>query len=166
MSSLHGKGQACAFRPKESVFPKQFWRSGTVKVYLDSSAFAKRFIEESGSEGVESLCASASELGLSVLCVPEIISALNRRLREHQLTQIQYNEAKRRLLADVRDADMITLTPSVIGSSIRVIEASPVRAMDALHVACALEWDAELFASSDKQQLNAATKAGLKTQQI
>ena len=45
------------------------------------------------------------------------------------------------------------------------IEASPVRAMDALHVACALEWDAELFASADKQQLSAAKKAGLKTQQ-
>lgn len=137
-----------------------------MKVYLDSSVFAKRFVEESGSEKVEVICSSASELGLSVLCVPEIISALNRRFREHSLTHAQYSEAKRRLLSDVRDADMITLTPSVIGSSIRVIESSPVRALDALHVACALEWDAELFASSDQQQLSAARKAGLKTRQI
>lgn len=137
-----------------------------MRVYLDSSAFAKRFVEENGSDGVEALCDAASELGLSVLCVPEIISALNRRLREHQLTQPQYNEAKRRLLADVRDADIITLTTSVIGSAIRVIETSPVRAMDALHVACALEWEAERFASSDRQQLAAAHKAGLKTVQI
>lgn len=79
MNSLHGKGRACAFQPKGSAFLKQFWRSGTVKVWG--------------------------------------------------------------------------------------IEASPVRAMDALHVACALEWDAELFASADKQQLSAAKKAGLKTQQ-
>jgi len=135
-----------------------------VKLYLDSSAFAKRFIEENGSDGVESICASASELGLSVLCVPEIISALSRRLREHALTQVQYNEAKRRLLDDVRDADIITLTPSVIGSAIMVIEANPVRAMDSLHVACALEWGAELFVSSDRQQLSAAKRAGLKTQ--
>ncbi len=136
-----------------------------MKTYLDSSAFAKRFIEESGSNGVEFICARASELGLSILCVPEIVSALNRRLREHSLTQSQYNEAKRRLLDDVRDADIITLTPSVIGSAIKVIETSPVRAMDALHIACALEWGAELFASSDKQQLIAAKRAGLKTQQ-
>lgn len=135
-----------------------------MKLYLDSSAFAKRFIEENGSDGVESICASASELGLSVLCVPEIISALSRRLREHALTQVQYNEAKRRLLDDVRDADIITLTPSVIGSAIMVIEANPVRAMDSLHVACALEWGAELFVSSDRQQLSAAKRAGLKTQ--
>lgn len=35
-----------------------------MKAYLDSSAFAKRFIEEIGSDGVESICAQASELGL------------------------------------------------------------------------------------------------------
>ncbi len=137
-----------------------------MKAYLDSSAFAKRFIEESGSERVESICARASELGLSVLCVPEIISALNRRLRERALTQSQYHLAKRRLLDDVRDADMIALNPLVIGSAIMIIENNPVRAMDALHVACALEWGAELFASSDKQQLTAAKYVGLKTQLI
>ena len=164
MRNLHGKDLVSASRQKESAFLQQFWRNGTVKAYLDSSAFAKRFIEESGSDRVESICACASALGLSVLCVPEIISALNRRLREGKLTQTQYNEAKQRLLDDVRDADIITLTPSVIGSAIMVIESSPVRAMDALHVACALEWDAELFASSDKRQLSAAKKAGLKTQ--
>ena len=134
-----------------------------MKLYLDSSAFAKRFIDESGSGEVESMCARAAELGLSALCVPEIVSALRRRLRDRALTQAQYNDAKRRLLADIRDADIIGLTPSVIGSAIMVIETSPVRAMDALHVACALEWGAELFVSSDNRQLIAARRAGLKT---
>jgi len=137
-----------------------------MKAYLDSSAFAKRFVEESGSNGVDSICLQASELGLGVICVPEIVSALNRRRRERALSQSQYNVAKRRLLEDVRDADIISLTPSVIGSAIMVLEASPVRAMDALHIACAIEWGAELFASSDKQQLEAARRAGMKTKQI
>ena len=135
-----------------------------MKLYLDSSAFAKRFVEESGSDRVETLCGQASDLGLSVLCVPEIVSSLNRRRREHALTHAQCNEARERLLEDVRDADIIDLTPSVIASAIKVIETSPVRALDALHVACALEWGAELFASSEKQQLAAAKRAGLKTQ--
>jgi predicted nucleic acid-binding protein len=135
-----------------------------MKSFLDSSAFAKRFIDEHGSEKVEAICARASELGLSVICVPEIVSALNRRLRERFLTQAQYGQAKRRLVDDVRDADIIQLTPTVIGSAVRILEESPVRAMDALHIACALEWGAELFASSDTQQLRAASRAGLKTQ--
>jgi uncharacterized protein len=135
-----------------------------VKAYLDSSSFAKRFVEEDGSDRVEITCAQASELGLSVICVPEVVSALNRRTREHTLTAIQYRKAKQRLIEDVRDADIVNLTPSVVGSAIRILETSPVRAMDALHVACALEWGADLFASSDDQQLKAAKRAGLKTQ--
>lgn len=136
-----------------------------MKACLDSSAFAKRFVNEEGSEVVESLCAQVDALGLSVICVPEIVSALNRRLREHRLTPHQYREAKQRLLADVRDADMIQLTPSVLAAAIRVLEASPVRAMDALHIACALEWGADVFASADTRQLAAAKRAGLKTKQ-
>ena len=137
-----------------------------MKTYLDSSSFAKRFVEEEGSDKVEALCCQATELGLSVICVPEVVSALNRRRRERTLTRTHYDEAKQRLLDDVRDADIVNLTPSVIGSAIRLLEVSPVRAMDALHVACALEWAAELFASSDDRQLKAAKKAGLKTQKI
>jgi len=137
-----------------------------VKAYLDSSSFAKRFVEEEGSDRVESTCAQASELGISVICVPEVISALNRRKREQTLTAVQYGEAKQRVLDDVRDAVIVNLTASVIGSAIRILETCPVRAMDALHVACALEWGADLFASSDDRQLKAAKNAGLKTQRI
>ncbi len=137
-----------------------------MKAYLDSSSFAKRFVEEEDSGRVETTCSQASELGLGVICIPEIVSALNRRKREHTLTAVQYREAKQRLLDDVRDAVIVNLTPSVIGSAIRILETSPVRAMDALHVACALEWGADLFASSDDRQLKAAKKAGLTTQQI
>lgn len=134
-----------------------------MKVCLDSSALAKRFVNEEGSDAIEALCSQADALGLSVICLPEIISALNRRLRERMLTSSQYREAKQRLLDDVRDADMIQLTPSVLGTAIRILEGSPVRAMDALHLACAIEWGADVFASADARQLAAARRAGLKT---
>ena len=137
-----------------------------MKTFLDSSAFAKRFVDEAGSDKVEKTCAQASELGLSVICVPEIISALNRRRRERSLTAAQYDKAKQQLLDDVRDADIINLAVPVVGSAIGVLETSPVRAMDALHIACALEWGAELFVSSDKKQLSAARRAGLKTHAV
>ena len=137
-----------------------------MKTYLDSSAFAKRFVDEAGSDKVEDACALASELGLSVICVPEIASALNRRRRERSLTKDQYVEAKRCLIDDVRDASIINLTVPVIGSAIAVLEASPIRAMDALHIACALEWGAQLFVSSDKKQLTAAKRAGLTTRKV
>ena len=48
-----------------------------MRLFLDSSAFAKRFVNEAGSQDVERLCSLADELALSVICVPEIVSALN-----------------------------------------------------------------------------------------
>lgn len=137
-----------------------------MKLFLDSSAFAKRFIEEAGSQQVEDLCSQATELGLSVLCVPEIISALNRRLREKSLTRPEYTQAKQRLSQEVRDVVIIHLTPEVIHTSLVVLEAHPVRAMDALHIACAMEWQADWFASSDHPQIAVARNSGLKTRPI
>jgi predicted nucleic acid-binding protein len=137
-----------------------------VRTFFDSSAFAKRFVDEPGSQTVEDLCSQATEVCLSVICVPEIISALNRLTREQSLTRNQYVTAKHRLSDDVRDAVIVNLTPAVIRSSIAVLEASRVRALDALHLACALEWRAELFVSADQRQVVAARKAGLRARQI
>jgi uncharacterized protein len=133
-----------------------------VKTFFDSSAFAKRYVEEPGSQRVESLCEEATELALSVLCVPEIISALNRRAREGFLTAREYSEAKQHLIQDIRDAVIVNLFPRVVSKCTKILETSPVRAADALHIACALEWEAELFVSADKRQISAARKAGLR----
>jgi uncharacterized protein len=137
-----------------------------MRTFLDSSAFAKRFIDEAGSESVDAVCREASELALSVICVPEVISAMNRWVRERKLSKQQYNEAKKRLLSEVEDADVVDLTPSVVALSVAILEGNPIRAMDALHVACALQWQAQLFVSADEQQTAVATRAGLQTQLV
>ena len=133
-----------------------------MKTFFDSSAFAKRYVEEIGSQLVDDICLNAKIVSLSVICAPEIISALNRRVREKSLSLQDYLTIKQHLSDDVRDAVIVNLLPEVIVTSTKLLEASPLRAMDALHVACALVWHAELFVSSDKQQITAAKKAGLK----
>ena len=137
-----------------------------MRTFFDASAFVKRYVEEPGSQDVDEICQEASELALSVICVPEIMSALNRRVREQILSLDQYSAIKQYLSKDVQDAEIINLTPRVIASAIALLEASPLRAMDALHVACALEWKAEVFVSADQRQLAAAEKTGLNTKHI
>ncbi|MFA6034127.1 MAG: type II toxin-antitoxin system VapC family toxin [Myxococcota bacterium] len=132
-----------------------------MKMFMDSSAFAKRYVEEPGSADVDSICQSASELAVSIICLPEILSALNRRLREKHLSHQQYLVAKSRLIADMRDVLMINLTGEVIQKTTHLLEIAPLRAMDAIHVACAVEWGAQLFVSSDARQTGAAGHAGL-----
>ncbi len=137
-----------------------------MRVFLDSSALAKRYIDEAGSQSVDDICQEATELCLSVICIPELISALNRRVREKSLSQKNYKAIKKALSEDVQDITIINLTPEVISKTTRLLEDNALRAMDALHVACALEWGAELFVSSDKQQIIAAGKSGLITKLI
>ena len=137
-----------------------------MRTFFDSSAFAKRYVEEAGSQAVDALCQEATEVALSVLCVPEIISALNRRAREGLLSGRDYTEAKQYLSEDIRDAVIVNLVPQVVSTCTKILEASPVRAADAVQIACALEWEAELFVSADKRQISAAKKAGLHTKLV
>lgn len=137
-----------------------------MKLSVDSSAFAKRYVQEDGSEQIEGYLQQASELALCILLVPEIISGLNRRLREHVLSTKAYKALKGHLLEDVHDATVIQITPSVISHAVRLLEKNPLRAMDSLHVACALEWKSDLFLTSDKRQFVAAKNAGLLTKFI
>ena len=134
-----------------------------MRTFLDSSAFAKRYVDEVGSAAVDEACAEAGELALCILCVPEILSALNRRVREGTLSRRDYGRAKQRLAEDVADAIILDLTPAVIARTATILEHSPARAMDALHMACAVEWGADVFVSADRQQLLAAKQARLPT---
>jgi predicted nucleic acid-binding protein len=137
-----------------------------MKVFFDSSAFAKRYIAEPGSDKVEKICSESAMLGVSSICLPEIISALCRLRRQSVITEHQYENAKQALLKDLEDALICNITPSVIKQSIDILEASKVRTLDALHIASALEFEAEAFVSSDIQQISAAKRAGLKVLKV
>ncbi len=137
-----------------------------MKLLVDSSSFAKRYVQEIGSEELERFLEDASELAFSVVLVPEIISGLNRRLREHVLTPVHYRVVKKRLLDDVSDATVLQITPSVVSRSVKLLENNALRAMDSLHVASALEWRADLFVTSDRKQFVAAKNSGLNVEYI
>ncbi len=137
-----------------------------MRIFLDSSSLAKRYIEESGSSAVDEVCLEATELAVSIICIPEMVSALNRRVREKKLSSSQYVGIKERVLEDVRDAVIVNLTPEVIDTSLHVLENNQVRALDALHVACAIQWQADLFVSADRRQIAAAAKSGLRTRTV
>ena len=70
-----------------------------MKLLVDSSALAKRYVIEESSGALDRLLQRASELGLCIILVPEIISGLNRRLREQILSEKDYRKIKRQLMA-------------------------------------------------------------------
>ena len=137
-----------------------------MNVFLDSSALAKRYIQETGSGRIEEILASASALGLSVICLTEIVSALSRLRREERISRRQYLDAKRVLFEDVRDASVISVTDGVVTRAVSLLERWPLRSSDALHIASAAEWSAELFVSADARQCAAARGYGLRVKEL
>jgi predicted nucleic acid-binding protein len=137
-----------------------------MNVFLDSSVLAKRYIQESGSDRVEEILASASSLGVSVICLSEVISSLCRRRREGKLTQRQYSRAKRALFEDIEDASVVAVTEQVVARAVELLEGWPLRSSDSIHIASAAEWSAQLFVSADERQCAAARAYGLHVEQL
>ena len=57
-----------------------------MRVFFDSSAFVKRYVREAGTEAVLEWCDQATEIGLSGIALPEIISAFCRLHRENTIS--------------------------------------------------------------------------------
>lgn len=133
-----------------------------MKLFLDTSAFAKRYIAEQGSDKVAALLQDADSLVVSVICLPELVSTMSRLVREKKIAKADYRKLKDDAMADLADVDICHLTSEVLASVVSLLEAHPLRALDALHVACALAVAPDKFVSADYRQLTVARKAGLK----
>jgi predicted nucleic acid-binding protein len=132
-----------------------------MRVFFDTSALTKRYVEEQGSDQVRALCAEADALGLSVLVLPELISTLCRLVREGQLSAGDYRSLKSAVHVDLSDADLCDLSQDAFEQAIRCLERHPLRALDALHVGSALVYQPDLFVSADRRQVVAAGHEGL-----
>ena len=137
-----------------------------MRLFLDTSAFIKRYVDEPGSDRVLELTAAANELGLSVMIVPESIATLSRLLREQRLSRVDYDALKKTILSDVDEVDLCDVTPSIVKYSITCLEHSPLRALDAIHLGSALAYRPDLFVSADRRQLLAAEHEGLHVEDV
>ncbi len=103
---------------------------------------------------------------MSSLCFPEIISALNRRLRDKSINRSDYPLIKDRIIYGLNSVDIINVVPEVISKAIILLEKNNLRTLAAIHIASAQIWHPELFISSDKKQILAAQKIGLKVKYV
>ena len=108
--------------------------------YFDTSALAKRYVVEIGSSWVQALVAqqSGQSLYTSVLTQPELISAIQRRVREGNLESDQAMELARQVAAHMTQSyALVAITAPVIARACEALQKHPLRAYDALQLACA-----------------------------
>lgn len=137
-----------------------------MRVFFDTSAFVKRYVSEDGTDAVLAWCDQATEIGLSGIALPEIISAFCRLKREEKVTDLQYRQLKSLLLADIEDAAICDLTPAVLAQAVSCLENNVLRGMDAIHIGSAVALRADVFVSADRRQRDAAARAGLRVEAV
>jgi predicted nucleic acid-binding protein len=137
-----------------------------MRVFFDSSAFVKRYVSENGTQAVLEWCQRATEIGLSGIALPEIISTFCRLRREGKIDETQYQQLKSLLITDIQDAEICNLTPAVLAHAISSLETNRLRGMDAIHIGSALALKVDVFISGDNRQIEAAMQAGLRVEAV
>ena len=109
--------------------------------YVDTSALVKRYVAETGSAWVRRLLAHPAQYVIytAALAQAEVISALQRRVREGRLERAQARRLGQRVTVHCAQLyQVLTITQAIVDQACRALEASPWRAADAIHLACAL----------------------------
>lgn len=135
-------------------------------VYLDTSAFVKLLVDEPESDALNAELSAVGEVVLSDFAMTELASALARRAREQVITHAEakrlYGQAER-LVASCR---LVESTPPVQRRAARLLLASkqiPLRTLDALHLALAIEADVATLVTFDARLRDAAAAQRLYT---
>jgi predicted nucleic acid-binding protein len=143
--------------------------------YLDTSALAKRYLPEVGSAWVAHLC-QQEPVAISLVAIPELASALARRVREGALTTQQRNTLFQAFGRDARAFTVVEPNQAIAQHAATLLLTAPLpvrlRTLDALHVASAQLAFARArrrgvatgsFVTADRALLDAASWAGLPT---
>ena len=132
-------------------------------IYLDAGALVKLFVHEDESDGLNQALAGLTDVIVSDLALTEMASALGRRTREQLLTrkdaQRLYREASKLHASSLR----AELTPPIHRRAERLMLSltTPLRALDALHLATALDAEAATVVTFDPRLRDAAISQGL-----
>lgn len=108
--------------------------------YFDTSALAKRYVMEIGSFWIQGVIAqqSGQSIYTSVLTQPEIVSALQRRVREGSLEADKALALAQQVVAHMNQSyALIAIAPPVIAQACTMLQRHPLRAYNALHLASA-----------------------------
>jgi hypothetical protein len=134
-------------------------------IYLDTSALLKRYIMEPESTAFEDFFAANAPFQSSRLTLVESRSALARRRRIGQITRKLESDAFEELRNDIQDGALVlhALADSHATHALDIlakIPKVPLRTLDALHLSVAQEIGAVKFATSDRNQGEAARLIG------
>jgi uncharacterized protein len=137
-----------------------------MRIAFDSSAVFKRYSPEAGRDDVQAALAKATSVTVAPHLRLEIMTNVNRLLRDRLIDSTGYQWIHERFSADLAGWEIMPFSAAVEEASLRAVDAVRVRAMDALHVGAALVARADLFVTADIRQAQAAQALNVPTQLV
>lgn len=135
--------------------------------FLDASALVKRYVEETGSSEVRRLFRRRVEIAVARITEAEVAAALARATRKSEISAEQRERAFALLAADMDSARVIEIRAPVIRSVRDLVVRWPLRAYDAVQLACAMRLRAAGsvvdFWCADEALVTAARGEGLRS---
>lgn len=130
-------------------------------IYCDTSALAKWYINENGSDEVERYLQQHGPVTISELTVVEMRCHLARRKRDQELTTGLEAEIFATFQEDIRRRFLICLPlPAELAAGavnlMAILGEIPVRSLDAMHLVIAKEAGAEVLVTADRIMADAA----------
>ena len=129
--------------------------------YIDTSALAKWYLPEAGSEAFGNWCQRQKDTCISSLTITEFRCLLARRQRMQLLTGDQVQELYANFQQDCQAGHLlhIPVTDQHVSNAELMIESLPnvaLRTLDALHLSIAYDIAATELATADKVMAQAA----------
>ena len=138
-----------------------------MKLYLDTSALVKFYVEEEGSATVREAIARAETVATTVIAYVEACAAFARRYRERRLSRRDYRRTIQELQSDWDRYLLLEVTNDLIRRAADLAAIHPLRAHDAMHLASAKVlqerlqgpiffacWDSNLSAGAKREGLS------------
>ncbi len=129
--------------------------------YLDTSALIKRFVAEAGSAVVQRLVGHGGPVATATVAYFEVYAGVTRKRREGHLSAAEYTRICRQFERDWGAYIRVELVDEILRVARRLIQRHPLRGVDAIHLASAVNLGRDLeeaitFVAADERLLKAA----------
>lgn len=137
-------------------------------LYLDASAWVKRYVRERGREGLEHQMRTAGRLWSSAITYAEVHAALARKHRDKEMDQVEFMRAGNDFERDWLLAEEVAVDQETLSPVREILKKVSLRGMDVIHLAALLWLQRKLaqrpvFISSDPRLLRATQSFGFET---
>ncbi len=129
-----------------------------MRAFIDTSSLFKKYVEEDGSEELDSLLQEISEIAVSPVTWLEMSTVIARRLREKTLTSQQATWLNSEAHKDFQCFHRVVWNEALGKEAMDLVYEHPLSTLDAIQLASGVLSKADLFVTSDRRLFEKAQK--------